>query len=88
MKSFKDFLRDNVTNESNNGKIMPQAFNHLKKEPLPAPVGNIKQECDPLKKEPENGASREAQKAHGKECEHFKDKKTLGDIGLSPKKVY
>lgn len=68
------------------GKIAPMPFQHLKKEPLGALGHDIKQEKPQLKDEPENPAGRDAQKAHGKEAEHFLDGKTLAKIGLSPKK--
>ena len=68
------------------GKVAPQSFNHLKKEPLnPGHVG--KQEKDPLDCPAEHEAGRDAQKAHGKEAEAIKDKKTLSKIGLSPRNL-
>jgi hypothetical protein len=96
MKSFKDFLKENVsednwikrviakiTKNESNGHIAAQPAGPVMKGTNPSADAKVeKQEKADLKCPAENPADRGAQKAHGKECEPIKDKKTLADIGL------
>jgi hypothetical protein len=101
MKSFKDFLKENVSDDSwvkkviakivskneSNGHIPAQAFPHLKGTNPGADAKVEKQEKAALAPCPENPAGRDAQKTNDKAPLPTKDKKTLADIGLCYKNL-